>query len=148
LYLEISLRYNHAVHVVGYPHEPEFVGGWKMNKITLQDKFDLIHEYWTPKIIAELNGQYVKLAKVKGEMVWHSHQNEDELFFIIRGKLTIELRNRAVTLTEGEIFVVPRRVEHRPIAREEAHILLFEPRETKHTGEIKSTMTVEILEWI
>lgn len=119
-----------------------------MNKITLQDKFNLIHEYWTPKIIAELNGQYVKLAKVKGEMVWHSHQNEDELFFVIKGELTIELRDRAINLTKGEIFIVPKGVEHRPIAHEEAHILLFEPIETKHTGEIKSTMTVETLEWI
>lgn len=119
-----------------------------MNKITLQEKFNLIHEYWTPKIIAELNGQYVKLARVKGEMVWHNHQNEDELFLVIRGELTIELRDRDITLTEGEIFVVPKGVEHRPIAREEAHIMSFEPIETKHTGEIKSTMTVETLEWI
>jgi mannose-6-phosphate isomerase-like protein (cupin superfamily) len=119
-----------------------------MNKITLQDKLNLIHEYWTPKIIAELNGQYVKLAKVKGEMVWHSHQNEDELFFVIKGELTIELRDRDINLGEGEIFIVPKGAEHRPIAREETHIMLFEPIETKHTGEIKSAMTVETVEWI
>ncbi|MBU6996553.1 MAG: cupin domain-containing protein [Theionarchaea archaeon] len=119
-----------------------------MNRITLQGKLDLIHEFWTPKIIAELNGQYVKLAKAKGEMVWHSHQDEDELFLVIRGKLTIELRDREINLTEGDIFIVPKGIEHRPIAREEAHILLFEPIETKHTGNIRSTMTVENLEWI
>ncbi|MBU7037420.1 MAG: cupin domain-containing protein [Theionarchaea archaeon] len=119
-----------------------------MDKITLEDKLSLIHEFWTPKIIAELNGQYVKIAEAKGEMVWHSHQNEDELFLVIRGQLTIELRDTDITLNEGEIFVVPRGVEHRPVAPEEVHMMLLEPKETKHTGDVKSSLTVEELEWI
>ena len=112
-----------------------------MNKINLQQKFGLFSELWTPKIVAELNGQQVKLAKVEGEFVWHSHKNEDELFLVIRGELLIQLREKEVLLKEGEMLVVPKGIEHRPIAKSEAWILLFEPGSTKHTGEIESDLT-------
>jgi mannose-6-phosphate isomerase-like protein (cupin superfamily) len=119
-----------------------------MEKINLAEKLSLFEELWTPKIIAELNGQHVKLAKVRGEMVWHKHDGEDELFLVLSGSLAIHLRDRSVTLGPGEIFIVPRGVEHRPVAEEETHILLFEPVETAHTGDTISDLTVTELEWI
>ena len=120
------------------------------NKAVLAEKFDLFDETWTPKIIAELNGQYVKLAKFKGEMVWHSHENEDEYFQVVKGQITLHLRDRDVVLNEGECFVVPRGVEHKPSAQEEAHVLMFEPKQTGHTGndETEITVSVEDQEWI
>lgn len=114
-----------------------------MEVVNVLQKFSLFQDHWSPKIIAELNGQEVKLAKVKGEFVWHDHKNEDELFFIVRGTLKIEFRDRLVTLREGEMLVVPKGVEHRPIAEEEVWILLFEPAEIKHTGDVKHELTVE-----
>jgi mannose-6-phosphate isomerase-like protein (cupin superfamily) len=119
-----------------------------MDKVNIKEKFSLFSKYWTPKIVGELNEQYVKLAKVKGEFVWHKHDEEDEFFMVIKGSLTIKLRDRDIQLTEGELFIVPKGVEHRPVALEEAHVLLFEPKETKHTGDVKSEMTVEDQEWI
>ncbi len=119
-----------------------------MDKINVLQKLSLFNEHWTPKIIGELNGQYVKLAKVKGEMVWHKHDNEDELFLIIKGELKIHLRDELITLNEGEIYIVPKGVEHKPVAEEEVHLMLFEPKETAHTGDVKSEMTVEVQEWI
>ena len=119
-----------------------------MNKINLQQKFGLFSELWTPKIVAELNGQQVKLAKVEGEFVWHSHENEDELFLVIRGELLIQFREKEVLLQEGEMLVVPKGIEHRPIAKSEAWILLFEPGSTKHTGEIESDLTQNSVDWI
>lgn len=116
--------------------------------INLNEKLGKFHEHWTPKIIAELNGQYVKLAKVKGEMVWHSHENEDELFYVIKGTLTLKMRDKTVEVGAGEIYVVPKGVEHLPIAEEEVHLMLFEPKETAHTGEVISELTVTDLEWI
>jgi len=119
-----------------------------MKKINLREKFSLFDQYWTPKIVGELNGQYVKLAKVKGDCVWHKHESEDELFMILRGSLTIELEGEKIDLHEGEIFIVPKGVDHRPVAVEEAHILLFEPVSTAHTGDVDSEMTVKNQEWI
>lgn len=119
-----------------------------MKKVNINEKFGLIKELWTPKIIGELNGQDVKLAKVKGEFVWHNHTNEDELFLIMKGSLKIDFEGESVTLHEGEMLVIPRGVEHRPVAEEEAWILLFEPQSTKHTGEVKSDMTVDKFETI
>ena len=116
--------------------------------INLKEKLTMFNEHWTPKIIAELNGQYVKLAKVKGEMVWHKHEEEDELFYIIKGTLTLHMRNKTVQVKEGEIFVVPKGVEHQPVAEEEVHLMLFEPKETAHTGEVVSELTVTEFEWI
>jgi mannose-6-phosphate isomerase-like protein (cupin superfamily) len=119
-----------------------------MTAINLQDKFDLIHDYWKPRVVAELNGQQVKMSKVKGEFVWHDHKNEDELFYIIRGTLQMEFRDRVVEVKEGEMIVVPRGVEHRPVAKEEVWMLLFEPASTKHTGDVKSDLTVDHFEKI
>ena len=114
-----------------------------MEVINLNKKFDLFEDHWNPRIIGELNGQEVKLAKVKGEFVWHSHQLEDELFYILKGNLIIEFRDKTVELKPGEMLIIPRGVEHRPIAKEEVHLMLFEPASTKHTGEVKHELTVE-----
>lgn len=119
-----------------------------MEKINIEEKLATFADHWSPKIVGELNGQYVKLAKVKGEFVWHSHENEDELFYVIKGNLTIELRDRKVVLSAGEMFIVPRKVEHRPTAEEETHILLFEPKKTAHTGKVKSELTVKVQDHI
>ena len=119
-----------------------------MEKVNLAEKFDLFHETWSPKIVAELNGQQVKLAKVEGEFEWHHHKDEDELFLVVKGQLTIELRNRHVTLDEGEFFVVPKGVEHRPVARELAHVLLFEPSSTLNTGTVRTERTKDELDRI
>lgn len=116
--------------------------------VNLKHKLTLFSEHWTPKIIGELNGQHVKLAKVKGEMVWHDHENEDELFYIIKGKLLLRLRDKDVHLKEGDMYIVPRGVEHLPIAQEECHLLLFEPKSTAHTGKVESEMTVNDQQWI
>ena len=115
-----------------------------MKTINLEEKFSLFDDYWSPRIISELNGQYVKLAKLKGEIVWHTHEDEDEFFQVIKGSIVIHLRDQSVTLNEGECFVVPRGVEHKPVAVEEAHVLIFEPKATAHTGNTRSDMTVEI----
>ena len=119
-----------------------------MEKINLQEKFNLFDELWTPKIIGELNGQQVKLAKVKGEFVWHDHAKEDEFFMVVKGELTILLEEKEVRLKEGEIFIVPRGIQHKPIAENECWIMLFEPSETKHTGDVSSELTKENSEWI
>ena len=121
-----------------------------MKKINLDEKFGLFDNYWSPRIVGELNGQYVKLAKLKGEMVWHTHEDEDEFFQFIKGRIVIHLRDQSITLHEGECFIVPKGAEHKPEAIEEAHVMLFEPKATEHTGTIRSEMTVEIenQEWI
>ncbi len=119
-----------------------------MEVINLQQKFNLFNDLWSPKIIGELNRQEIKLARVKGEFVWHDHKNEDELFFIIKGTLKIEFRKKTVVLNEGEMLIVPKGVEHRPIADEEVLLMLFEPASTKHTGDVKHELTVERYERI
>lgn len=120
----------------------------KINKINIKEKFDRFSEHWTPKIIAQLNNQDVKLAKVKGTFVWHSHEEEDEMFFIIKGRLKIEFRDHSVELGPGEMVVVPKGVEHRPVANEEVWLMLFEPSATKHTGNVIHELTVDQLEKI
>ena len=119
-----------------------------MNVINLQEKFTKFSDHWHPRIIGALNGQAVKLAKVQGEFVWHSHENEDELFYILKGTLKIEFRDGIKILNEGEMLIIPRGVEHRPIAEEEVHLMLFEPMETKHTGKVEHELTREELDWI
>jgi len=114
-----------------------------MLPINLAEKLAQIEGFWRPHIVAELNGQQVKLAKLKGEFIWHHHPDEDELFHVLRGRLTIEMRDGAVTLGPGECVVVPRGVEHRPVAREEVHVLLFEPASTLNTGNVRSERTIE-----
>jgi mannose-6-phosphate isomerase-like protein (cupin superfamily) len=122
--------------------------GDRMHKVNLSEKFGLFDEHWSPKIVGELNGQYVKLAKLKGEFVWHDHEAEEELFLVIQGRLVIKLRERDVVLEPGEFFIVPRGVEHKPVAEEETHVLLFEPKSTQHTGSVKTDRTVEEFERI
>lgn len=119
-----------------------------MGVINLRDKFKLINAYWQPKIIAELNGQAVKIAKIKGEFIWHSHADEDEFFMVVNGKMEIHTRDTIVTLQPGEFYVVPRGVEHKPVAREEAHILMFEPMGTLNTGNVRTERTIEEIERI
>jgi mannose-6-phosphate isomerase-like protein (cupin superfamily) len=119
-----------------------------LNKVNLSEKFALFADYWHPRVVGELNGQLVKLAKLEGEFVWHRHECEDELFLVVKGNLTIRLRDRDVNLEEGEFFIVPRGVEHLPIAREEVHVLLFEPTSTVNTGNVESDRTVDDLQWI
>ncbi|EAS20240.1 mannose-6-phosphate isomerase [Flavobacteria bacterium BBFL7] len=119
-----------------------------MSAINLNEKLNLFQETWTPKIIGELNGQQVKLAKLKGEFVWHQHENEDELFYVVKGQLIIELRDQTITLKEREMYIVPRGVEHKPIAHEEVHVMLFEPVSTAHTGDVEHELTKDELDWI
>ena len=119
-----------------------------MKKVNLNQKFMLFNEFWTPKIVGELNGQYVKLAKAQGGFVWHKHDSEDEFFLVVKGTFTIRLRDEDIQLNEGEFYIVPKGIEHKPVAEEEAHVLMFEPKSTKHTGDVKSDLTVEKLEWI
>ncbi len=116
--------------------------------INLKQKLSLFNDQWTPKIIGELNGQQVKLAKLQGEFVWHSHEQEDELFYVIKGQLIIELMEKTITLNEGEMYIVPRGVQHKPIAHEECHVMLFEPASTAHTGDVKHELTKDQLDWI
>ena len=117
-------------------------------KVNLAQKLSLFDDLWTPKIVGELNGQYVKLAKIQGEFVWHDHEDEDELFLVVKGRLTIKLRDRDVALEEGEFCIIPRGVEHKPVAEQEAHILLLEPKSTLHTGNVRTDKTVEAQDWI
>jgi mannose-6-phosphate isomerase-like protein (cupin superfamily) len=116
------------------------------DKVNIADKFSKIQEYWKPYIAGELNGQAVKLDKLKGEFIWHHHENEDELFLCVKGRFRIEFRDRHVWLEEGEFLVVPRGVEHRPVADEEAWILLFEPATTLNTGNVENELTLHELD--
>ena len=122
----------------------------KIQSINLMSKFSLFDEKWTPKIIGELNNQYVKLCKLEGEFVWHSHENEDELFMVFKGKLLMDFRDgMTVEVNEGEILIVPKGVEHKPYTNGDVVFnLLFEPKTTKHTGDVKSTLTAKKLDWI
>ena len=117
-----------------------------MNKVNLVQKFSLFQDYWSPKVVGELNDSYVKLVKFKGEFVWHHHETEDELFLVVKGHLLIKLRDRDISLDEGEFVVIPKGAEHLPIADEEAHVLLLEPKTTLNTGNIDNERTVVDLE--
>ena len=119
-----------------------------MEKVNIKEKLSLFHEHWHPRIIGELNGQHVKAVKLSGEFVWHHHDNEDELFLVIKGKLKMEFRDRVEEINEGEFIIVPRGVEHKPVADEEVHILLFEPDTTVNTGNVDSERTRKQLEKI
>ncbi len=113
-----------------------------MEKINLRDKLARFDTHWDPKIIGELNGQHVKLVKLEGEFVWHRHDAEDELFLVLHGRFDMQFRDRLVSLDEGELIIVPRGVEHRPVAKREAHVLLFEPAATLNTGNVVTDRTV------
>lgn len=119
-----------------------------MNRINLAEKLARFSTHWDPKIIAELNGQHVKLVKIRGAFVWHHHEHEDELFLVLRGSFEMHYRDRIETLREGEMVVVPRGVEHRPVAAEECRILLFEPAGTVNTGSAGGELTKEQPSWL
>lgn len=119
-----------------------------MQKVNLEEKFGRIREHWSPKIAAQLNGQYLKLAKFKGEFVWHHHEKEDELFLVTKGSLTIQFRDGDVVLGEGEFIVVPAGVDHRPVAAKEVEAILLEPIATLNTGNVQDERTISELEWI
>ena len=119
-----------------------------MDKINLREKFARFTGQWSPKIVGELNGQLVKLVKFQGPFVWHHHDNEDELFLVVKGRFRMEFRDRQIWLEEGEFLIVPRGIEHRPVAEEEAHVLLFEPASTLNTGNVRNERTMHRLEKI
>ncbi len=118
-----------------------------MNVVNLSGKFDSFQEFWSPKIVGELNDSYVKLAKLKGEFIWHQHENEDELFLVVKGKLLIKLRDRDLWLEEGEFTIIPRGVEHCPVAEQEVQVILLEPKSTLNTGDVRNERTAAA-EWI
>ena len=117
-----------------------------MEKVNIAQKFLQIPEAWKPRIAGELNGQMVKLGKFQGPFVWHHHENEDELFLVVKGRFRMELRDRNIWIEEGEFLIVPRGVEHRPVAEEEAWVLLFEPASTLNTGNVQNELTLPELE--
>lgn len=118
-----------------------------MDKVNLNQKFALFSEHWSPRIVGELNDSHIKLVKVEGEFVWHHHDNEDELFLVIKGRLGMKFRDRDVWIEEGEFIIVPRGVEHMPVAPEEVWIMLIEPKTTLNTGNVQNERTVEA-QWI
>ena len=119
-----------------------------MEKINLLQKFSLFNEHWSPKIIGELNGQHVKLGKFQGKFVWHKHDEEDEAFFVMKGSFSMELRDKTIELTEGDMLIVPKGVEHRPVAEAEVWVMLFEPASTLNTGNVTNERTKSELERI
>jgi mannose-6-phosphate isomerase-like protein (cupin superfamily) len=119
-----------------------------MNKVNLPEKLSLFSDYFNPRIVGELNGQQVKLVKFRGEFVWHHHDNEDELFLVLDGSFNMEFRDKTVTINKNEFLIVPKGVEHRPVAEKEVSILLFEPAATLNTGNTKGELTREALEKI
>ena len=119
-----------------------------MEVINLKDKLGKFTDHYSPKIISELNGHHVKLGKFKGDFVWHSHEKEDELFMVLKGKFLMDFRDKTVEINEGEIIVVPKGVEHRPRAEEEVHVMLFEPASTLNTGNVENELTKKELDWI
>lgn len=110
--------------------------------VNIKNKLNLFKDYWNPKIVGELNGQHIKLAKLKGEFIWHKHDNEDEMFLVLEGELTIEFRDKTQTISKGEFIIVPKGVEHRPVANDEVSIMLFEPVSTINTGNTKNEFTI------
>jgi mannose-6-phosphate isomerase-like protein (cupin superfamily) len=118
-----------------------------MDKISLSQKFQLFNEHWSPRIVAELNESHIKLVKLQGEFVWHHHENEDELFYVVKGRLLMKLRDGDVWIDEGEMIVIPKGVEHMPVAPEESLVMLIEPKSTLNTGNVQNERTVEA-QWI
>lgn len=117
-----------------------------MEKVNVKEKLSLFSEHWSPKILGELNGQHVKIAKFLGEFTWHKHDDEDEMFYIINGNLKIEFRDRTVELSAGEFLIVPKGTEHKPIAEKEVSVMLFEPATTLNTGDVENEFTKKNLE--
>ncbi len=119
-----------------------------MEKINLEEKFALFGEHWQPKIIGEVNESYIKIAKLKGEFTWHLHEREDEMFYVFKGVLTVKFKDKDVRLREGEGIIIPKGVGHMPVADEEVHVMLIEPKSTRNTGNVVNEKTVEDLERI
>jgi mannose-6-phosphate isomerase-like protein (cupin superfamily) len=119
-----------------------------MDKVNISEKLGQFSDHYNPRIIGELNGQYVKAVKLKGEFVWHHHDYEDELFLVVKGKLNMEFRDKIVEVMPGEFIIVPKGVEHKPVADEEVHLLLFEPASTLNTGNVENERTRKVLEKI
>jgi mannose-6-phosphate isomerase-like protein (cupin superfamily) len=119
-----------------------------MEKVNLSQKFAKFDDHWNPRIAGELNGQHVKLVKFQGEFVWHKHDHEDEMFFVVKGEFNMQFRDKTVTLRENEFLIVPKGVEHRPVAQEEVSVMLFEPATTVNTGDTSGELTREKLDWI
>lgn len=119
-----------------------------IQKVNLAEKFDLFKEHWSPKIVGALNDSYVKLAKLEGEFIWHKHDNEDELFLVIKGNLLIKLRDQDIHLSPGEFVIIPKGIEHCPVAEEEVHVVLIEPKTTSNTGDVSNELTKENLDFI
>jgi mannose-6-phosphate isomerase-like protein (cupin superfamily) len=119
-----------------------------MEKINLAEKLSSFSDYFNPRIVGELNGQHVKLVKFQGEFIWHHHEHEDELFYVVKGSFEMQLRDKTITVNAGEFLVIPHGVEHRPVAKEEVAIMLFEPASTLNTGNVENEMTVKDLEKI
>ena len=119
-----------------------------MEKVIIAEKLKLFSEYWSPKIVGELNGQHVKLAKFQGEFVWHKHDNEDEMFLVIEGVLKMELRDKTIVINKNEFLIVPKGTEHRPVAEKEVSVMLFEPSSTLNTGDTINELTKHVLETI
>src|SRR5881392_3048824 len=119
-----------------------------IERVSLVEKLNSFQDYWSPKIVGEVNESYVKLVKLKGEFVWHHHETEDELFLVVKGKLLIKLRDRDIWLQEGEFVIIPKGIDHLPIADEEAHVILLEPKSTLNTGNTQNERTVSNLEQI
>jgi mannose-6-phosphate isomerase-like protein (cupin superfamily) len=119
-----------------------------MDKVNLIEKFSIFSEHWSPKIVGELNGQHIKLVKFKGEFVWHHHDDEDEMFYVVKGNFNMEFRDKNVVLNEGEFLIVPKGVEHRPVAADEVWVMLFEPASTLNTGNVMSEKTKKELKSI
>lgn len=128
--------------------QPPIKGGLNLEKVNIHEKFLLFNDYWNPKIAGEINDSFVKLAKFKGEFVWHHHEHEDEMFLVIKGELLMRFRDGEICLKEGEFVIVPRGVEHKPVAKDEVHVLLLEPKTTLNTGNQVNEKTVAKLQSI
>ena len=121
----------------------------EIKKISISEKMSLFSDYWNPRIVGELNGQHLKLVKAQGEFEWHKHDVEDEMFLVIDGEFDMELRDKTITITKGEFIIIPRGIEHRPVAKNEVQVMLFEPANTVNTGDnTESELTQKKLEWI
>lgn len=119
-----------------------------MDKVNVYEKLSTFHTHWRPKIVGEVNESYIKVAKLKGEFLWHSHEHEDEMFYVLKGRLTIKFRDRDIHLDEGEFLIIPKGVEHLPVAEAEVHVMLIEPKTTLNTGDVVNERTVQNLERI
>jgi mannose-6-phosphate isomerase-like protein (cupin superfamily) len=134
--------------LLGFSASHTWILNMTTTSINLKEKLELISEHWSPKVIAEMNDYQLKLVKLKGEFVWHQHDETDELFFCVKGDMKIELRDGSVSLTEGELYIVPRGVEHRPVAAKECQVLLIEPQGVVNTGGVESELTAPNDQWI